>query len=147
MRLPTSLRGAVVALALVATAGCGDDSSGPSCPPFVVDEIFLSFPVYAPGAALPFADARLRQVYYDYADARCPAPFAQTYLSYAPLVPLAVQFGYTLQFLEPDYSWFYSGEVQLLGGPSPTNEVTVSYETFPIDQGAFELTFDYFDPL
>jgi hypothetical protein len=146
MRLGPSLRGALAALALVLVTGCGDGNSGPSCRSFVVDELFVNFPIFAPGATVPFAEAQVRQAFLDFDDVRCGAPFAQAFLRFAPLAPLRVRFGYRMDFVYPGAGWFFTGDVQLLGGATPTNEVFVSDDPFPITDGRFTLRFTFFEP-
>jgi hypothetical protein len=146
MRLGPSLRGAFAALALVLVAGCGDSNTGPACRSFVADELFVNFPIFAPGATAPFAEAQVRQAFFDWDDVRCGSPFAEVYLRFAPLAPLRVRFGYRMDFIYPRNGWFFTGDVQLLGGVTPTNEVFVSSDPFPITDGAFSLRFTFFEP-
>ena len=141
----TSMRRAGALLAIAASAACGGD--GPDCVPIVHEPIAIRFPLFAPGAALPFADASLRQEFVEYATAGCPGPQVSTFLRFEPNVPAAVQFGYRLDYGSAQASWFYLGEARLGGTLVPTNEVLVSREPDPITNGAFALGFTYFTPL
>jgi hypothetical protein len=131
-------------LALVGVAACSDN--GPDCVPLVYQPTFVSFPIFAPGATAPFADAVLRQEYLEYDRAGCPGPQSSTFLRFEPRVPIFVRFGYRLDYESDVTAWFYTGEVGLNGSLVPTNEVLVSRDPDPIEFGSFVLQFTYFQP-
>jgi hypothetical protein len=142
----SSVLKACALLVVAALTACSSDS-GPSCVPVVFEPIIVRFPIYAPGAAIPFANARLRQEYTEYDGPSCPVPVAATYLRFEPLVPAFVRFGYRLDYRSDATDWFYVGEVGFNGLLTPTNDVLVSRDPDPIDLGEFLLTFTYFTPL
>jgi hypothetical protein len=133
-------------LALLGVAGCGDGSSGPSCTPIFYEPTIVRFPIFAPGATLPFANARLRQEYVEYDRPGCPAPQSTTVLRFEPLVPFPVRFGYRLDYESAATGWFFVSEVVLNGLVAPTNDVLVSRDPDPIEFGSISLAFTYFQP-
>ena len=138
-------RRALGLLALVGLAACGDD--GPDCVPLAFEPTIIRFEIYAPGATVPFANARLRQEYVAYDRSGCPAPQWYTWLRFEPLAPLFLRFGYRLDYESDFTSWFYVGEAAFSGSPAPTNDVLVSRDPDPIESGSINLAFTYFDPL
>jgi hypothetical protein len=141
----STIRRTCASLALVGLAACSDN--GPDCVPVVRAPTFVSFPVFAPGATVPFADAVLRQEFLQYDRAGCPVATSGTFLRFEPRVPIFVRFGYRLDYESDFTAWFYAGEVGLSGSLVPTNEVLVSRDPDPIEFGSFVLQFSYFLPL
>lgn len=133
-------------IALVGVAGCGDGSSGPTCTPIFYEPTIIRFPIFAPGAVQPFANARLRQEYVEYDQAGCPAPQSTTFLRFEPLGSFLVRFGYRLDYESVATDWFWVGEVVLNGAVAPTNDVLVSRDPDPIEFGSINLAFTYFEP-
>ena len=138
-------RRAQVLFALVGLAACGDD--GPECVPLAFEPTIVRFEIFAPGATVPFANARLRQEYVAFARTDCPAPQWNTYLRFEPLAPSFVRFGYRLDYESDFTTWFYVGEAAFGGSPAPTNDVLVSRDPDPIEFGSINLAFTYFEPL
>ena len=130
---------------LVGLAACGDD--GPDCVPLAFEPTIVRFEIFAPGATVPFANARLRQEYVAYDRAGCPAPQWYTYLRFEPLGPLFLRFGYRLDYESDFTTWFYVGQAAFNGSPAPTNDVLVSRDPDPIESGSINLAFTYFEPL
>lgn len=141
----SSLRRACVLFALVGLAACGDD--GPDCVPIAFEPTIVRFEIYAPGATVPFANARLRQEYVEYDRVGCPAPQSYTYLRFEPLGSFFLRFGYRLDYESDATAWFYVGEAGLNGSLAPTNDVLVSRDPDPIEFGTINLAFTYFQPL
>ena len=139
------LRRACVLFALVGLAACGDD--GPDCVPVAFEPTIIRFEIYAPGAVVPFANARLRQEYVEYDRAGCPAPQSYTYLRFEPLGSFFLSFGYRLDFESDVAAWFWVGEAGFNGLLEPTNDVLVSRDPDPIEFGVINLAFTYFQPL
>lgn len=139
------LRRACVLVALVGVAACGDD--GPDCVPIAFEPTIVRFEIYAPGATVPFANARLRQEYIEYDRAGCPAPQSFTYLRFEPLGSYFLRFGYRLDYESDVTGWFYVGEAGFNGSLAPTNDVLVSRDPDPIEFGTIALSFTYFQPL
>ena len=139
------LRRACVLFALVGLAACGDD--GPDCVPIAFEPTIIRFEIYAPGAVVPFANARLRQEYVEYDRAGCPAPQSYTYLRFEPLGSFFLSFGYRLDYESDVSAWFWVGEAGFNGLLEPTNDVLVSRDPDPIEFGVINLAFTYFQPL
>jgi hypothetical protein len=139
-------RALVALVALIGVAGCGDGSNGPTCTPILYEPTIVRFPLFAPGAEFPFANARLRQEYVEYDQPGCPVPQSSTFLRFEPLGSFLVRFGYRLDYESVATGWFYVGEVVLNGAPAPTNDVLVSRDPDPIEFGSINLAFTYFQP-
>jgi hypothetical protein len=132
--------------ALVGLAACGGDE-GPDCVPEPFEPTIVRFELYAPGAIVPFANARLRQEYIEYDRAGCPAPQSSTYLRFEPLGSYFVRFGYRLDFESDVTTWYFVGAAGFSGLLAPTNDVLVSRDPDPIEFGTIALSFTNFQPL
>ena len=140
----STIRRACALVALVGLAACSDGPAGPVCTPIVSEPTIIRFPVFAPGAVVPFANARVRQVFIEYGQAGCPSPGAQVYLRFEPLGSFFVEFRYRLDYASDNTGWFFVGNAGFNGAVVPTNEVLVSTDPDPIQFGSAVLTFQSF---
>lgn len=142
----STIRRARALVALVGLAACSDGPTGPVCTPIVSEPTVIRFPIFAPGAVVPFANARVRQLYFDYDQPGCPAPGAEVYLRFEPLGSYFVEFRYRLDYASDNTTWFFVGSAGFNGAVVPTNEVLVSTDPDPIELGSAQLTFQSFTP-
>lgn len=123
----STIRRARALVALVGLAACSDGPTGPVCTPIVSAPTVIRFPIFAPGAVVPFAGA-------------------EVYLRFEPLGSYFVAFRYRLDYASDNTTWFFVGRAGFNGAVVPTNEVLVSTDPDPIELGSAQLTFQSFTP-